>query len=466
MLKNKKAKIVRGLLPPLGLGYLASVLEKNGYSVRIIDSPVLGYDEADIIDYADKFRPAVLGISVLTPVAEQAYKLARDFKFRFPETKIILGGAHPTCFPEESINRDKAIDAIVIGEGEYIMLEFVNALAKGDDFSHIQGIYYRNKNGKIIKNPRSEKDIDLETLLPPARHLYPLLRYVPEPFENKKLPATNIIVSRGCAYARCTFCYRSGRMKRKYRIQSPQKTIEEIRYLVKEYRIKEVVFYDDDLISNKNWLIEFCNLLLKEPYGLSWSCRGRCNTTDYETLKAVREAGCWSVCYGFESGNQDLLDNVKKGITLDQSRQVAEWTHKLNLELVGTFMLGLPGETPAKGEKTIDFAIELDCTYAAFIPTHPFIGTELYTDAISMGKFVDTPYSEKMQVTRFIPKISYLPDGYENIQQLSELCKRAYRKFYLRPSYILKHFKKIHNLQDIKRYLDGICFILGLLGNT
>jgi radical SAM superfamily enzyme YgiQ (UPF0313 family) len=252
-------------------------------------------------------------------------------------------------------------------------------------------------------------------------------------------------------------------MKRVYRTQSPQKTIEEIRILVREYGIREIVFFDDDLLSNKKWVMDFCKLLLNEPYKINWSFRGRCDTATYEALKTAKEAGCWSVSFGFESGNQDLLDNIKKGITLEQNKRVAEWMHKLELELVGTFMLGLPGETPEKGEKTIDFAIELDCTYAAFIPTHPFIGTELYDDAVKKGKIIDTLYSNRMQGTRFIPKISYIPDGYESRSQLEELCKKAYRKFYLRPNYILKHIRRIKGINDIKRYYEGIRLLLGII---
>ncbi|MCX5692614.1 MAG: radical SAM protein [Candidatus Omnitrophica bacterium] len=461
--KAGNSKILRGLLPPLGMGYVAAVLEKEGHSVKIIDSPVLAYEIKDIIESASIFKPEILGISTLSPLAEEAYKLSKAFKRCFPLTKIVLGGAHPTCFPEEAINAAPEIDIIVIGEGEYIMLDVVRALSNGkEELSGVKGIYYRDKNNQIVKNQKRDEVIDLKDLPFPSRHLYSILRYAPEPFENRMLPSTNLIASRGCTYARCTFCYRSGRMKREYRVQPVQKTIEEIRSLVKKYRIKELIFYDDDLLSNKKWVMDFCDALLKEPYRLQWSFRGRCDTASYEVLKAAKEAGCWSVSYGFESGNQDLLDNIKKGITLEQSRKVSEWAHKLDLELVGTFMLGLPGETPEKGEKTIDFAIELDCTYAAFIPTHPFVGTELYEYAVKKGKFVDMPYSGRMLATRFMPKISYVPDGYRGVKAIEELCKKAYRKFYLRPCYILKHLRKIKNINDVRRYYEGIKFMFGL----
>lgn len=464
MRKNKGTKLVRGLLPPLGLAYIAAVLEDKGHIVNIIDSPFLGYDIEDVVDYAGSFKPDIFGISAITPSAERSFKLARDFKKHFPATTVVLGGPHPTCFPEETINAAPDIDVIVIGEGEYIMLDLVTALSQGGNLSGVNGIYYR-ENNNIVKNEPCHEAVDLDKLPFPSRHLLDIKRYAPEPFENKLLPCTDLIASRGCTYAKCTFCHRAGRMKRRYRIQSPQKTIEEIRHLVKKYDLKELVFYDDDLLSNKRWVIEFCNLLLKEPYRLNWSFRGRCSTASFDVLKLAKKAGCWSVTYGFESGNQDLLDNIKKGITLDESRRVAEWAHKLDLELVGTFMLALPGETPEKAKKTIDFAIELDCTYAAFIPTHPFIGTELYEDAMKKGKFIDKPYSEKMQATRFVPRVSYIPDGYNDAKEIEDICREAYIRFYLRPSYIFKHLRKIKDINNIRRYYSGFRFIIGLIYN-
>ena len=442
-LKNRNLKIVRGLLPPLGIGYIAAVLENAGHVVKIIDAQVMGYDYNDIIQCADAFGPDILGISVVTTVVSEAYELARNFKRKFSAVKVVLGGAHPTCFPEETMALGPEIDAAVIGEGEYIMLDLVNALTRGQGLAEIRGIYYRNTNGEIIKNLPSEKEVDLETLPFPARHLYPFSRYSSSSFEKRLFPATSLFASRGCDYARCTFCCRSGKMKRKYRTQSPAKTIEEIRFLVKVYGMKTIIFYDDDLFSNEVWLEDFCRLMLREPYRIIWSCWGRSDTIKFELLKLAKAAGCWCVTCGFESGNQDLLDSIKKGITLEQSRRVADWMHQLDLEFMGSFMLGLPGETPEKGKRTIDFAIELDCTHAQFAPTQPLIGTQLYEDALKSGKFVSQAPSvsnsrfpkRKAVRVEVMPGVSYVPNGYKDAYEIEHLCWLGYRRFYLRPKY-------------------------------
>ena len=459
---NNGKHIKRGLLPPLGVGYIAAVLLQYGHEVNITDSQVLNYTIDQTLNEVAAFKPDVAGISFMTPQEDNAYELIRELKNNFKNLPIIVGGSHTTCFPRETMERCRDIDILVTGEGEYIMLDIVRCLQKEIPLSEIKGIYYRDNNGEIIETPKDERVIDLETLPFPARHLYPLNSYMPEPFENKNLPSTNIIVSRGCSYAKCIFCYRSGILKRKYRIQSVQKTLEEIKYLIKEFGIKELIFYDDDLGANKEWLVKFCNLLTKEKISISWSFRARPNTINYEILRQAKEAGCFSISFGFESGNQDLLDNIRKGITLEQSRQAAFLANAIGLEVVGTFMLGLPGETPQKAEQTIKFAIELDCTYAAFIPTHPFLGTSLYEQCLKEGKVVMPAYGKNKCQTRYIPSVTYIPTGYRNKEEVEAKIKEAYRRFYLRPKYFLKHVRKIRKFEDTKRYWSGFRFLLGL----
>jgi anaerobic magnesium-protoporphyrin IX monomethyl ester cyclase len=459
----RKHGISRGFLPALGIGYLAAVLIQNGHAVKIIDSQAMGYDVDKVIFEIRNYAPAALGVSFLTPQEDSAYKLIRQVKKYFKNIPVIVGGAHPSCFPQMTMDKCKEIDVLVAGEGEYIMLDIISCLEKGGALKDVKGIYYRNASKEVLKTPPDSRLVDLEALPFPARQLYSLASYAPEPFENKCLPSTNLIVSRGCSYAQCTFCYRSGILKRQYRIQSAEKTLEEIRHLVKNFGVKEFIFYDDDLSSNKKWLIQFLSLLKKEKISISWSFRGRSNTVDLDILKQAKEAGCFSVAFGFESGNQDLLDNIKKGITLEQSRCAASLANSLGLEVVGTFMLGLPGETPQKAEKTIEFAIELDCTYAAFIPTHPFLGTELYDQCQKRGEIVEAPYVDgKTRGARYIPKVTYIPSGYKNKEELEKMVANAYRKFYLRPGYFYKHLKKISSFEDVKRYWNGLTFSLGL----
>lgn len=453
---------IRGLLPSLGITYIAAVLEKAGHTVKLIDSQINSYTFSDILRITKDFGPSLLGFSFTTPQADISFRLIRYLREHFENKVFVAGGAHVTCFPDEAIRENEAIDVVIPGEGEYILLETIKHLEEDKSLKEVKGIYFRDK-GEIIKNADSDTIVNLETLPFPARHLLPLTLYSPEVFESKVFPSTSIIASRGCTYAQCTFCYRSGKLKRPYRCQSPKKTIEEIKSLIDNYGMRELIFYDDDLFSNHRWVNEFCDLLAKEGIKIFWSIRARANAVSYDLLSKAKDHGCFSIEVGFESGNQKLLDKIRKGISLEQGRRLADWIHKLGLELVGTFMLALPGETLREAQQTIDFAIELDCSYAAFIPTHPFLGTELYEQCIREGKILKPVYDEIMQGTRFIPKVSYVPDGYKDEKEISDVIKMAYQRFYLRPKYIYNRLRKIDSLEDIKRYWEGFRFLLGLI---
>lgn len=456
---KKRTKV--GLLPHLGILYLSAILQKEGHNIKVIDAQLYGYSFADVINELRNFKPDIIGVSFLTAQKEVAHELIHAIKQQI-KCILIVGGAHPICFPYETIKDNKDIDILIYDEGEYIVPEIIRCLESNVKISDINGIIYR-KNNKIIKNPPSTEIIDLDKLPFPARHLLPIELYCPSPFENKKKPSTSIIVSRGCTYARCTFCYRSSSMKRQYRCQSVKKTIAEIEHLKNKYNIKELVFYDDDLLANSKWVNKFCNSLLRNRIDVSWSFRGRpCNAT-YKILKKAKQAGCWSIEIGFESGNQDLLDKIKKGITLEQSRNAARWCKELKIEVVGTFIIALPGEDYQKGTDTINFSIELDCSYAAFIPTHPADGTELYSQCLKEGKIIKRDYTKRSNLSWFIPEISYVPSGYKNEKQVQKLIKKAYLKFYFRPEYFIRHIKSINSYYDLKRYSNGLKFIFELL---
>jgi len=452
----------RGVLPPLGLAYLSSVLEEKKHEIKILDLQISHYSLKAILQIAKEFNPRLIGFSFMTPHKEMILKVINYLKTYLKECFFIAGGPHVTCFSEEFLMENESIDAAVIGEGEYILPELVECLEFNKQLETVKGIYFRKKN-KIVKNPPSDKIVELETLPFPARHLLPIKRYIPEFFEYRALPSTSMIATRGCTYAKCTFCYRSGILKRPYRYQSPARTIQEIKLLIKNYQIKEIIFYDDDLFSNFNWINEFCDLLHQERINILWSVRARANAIEYNLMKKAKENGCFALEVGFESGNQHLLDKIKKGITLDQCRRLSEFTHKLGIELIGTFMLAIPGETPEDGQRTIDFAIELGCSYAAFIPTHPFPGTELYEQCQHEGNFLGAVYNEKMQGSRYIPQVCFVPKGYAGKKEVRDIIKRAYLKFYLRKEYIFNHLRSIKSFSDISRYWEGIRFFQGLL---
>ncbi|MDP2910028.1 MAG: radical SAM protein [bacterium] len=451
---SKRLFIRAGFFPPLGVGYIASPLLKAGHEVKIIDSSPLNYQNEDILNDLKIFNPDLIGISSLTASAKEAYSLVGYLRKHFPKTPIIFGGFHASCFPEEIFKEALDLDCLVYGEGEATLLKIVNSIAKnGEIDENIPGTWVK-KNGKIIKNPPAELVEDLDQLLPPAYELYGWKLYRPLPLQYKKMPVANMLTSRGCPWRKCTFCFSAGRASQKYRRHSPERVVSEIKNLVENFGIKEIAFWDDNFLVNEKWVFEFCDLLDKNGLKLPWSANGRVNTVTKLMLERAKKSGLWNVFYGFETGNDDLLVRIQKGATLEQARQATKWATELGMDVRGSFMLGLPGETPEKALKTIEFAKEIDIPFAQFLLTFPEYGTALYDDALAHGQIF------KEYKGRTTP--TYVSEGYKNPEEVREMQKLAYRRFYFRPSFFWKHLKRLKSWDIIKQYIEGIKLIIGL----
>jgi radical SAM superfamily enzyme YgiQ (UPF0313 family) len=440
-----------GYWASMGVGYLASALENADHTVEIVEAAPLGYSNNDIKVHLEKSNPDIIGISTLSASAKQAYSLIRHLK-KFFNAPIILGGAHANCNTKNILAECPEIDYVIYGEAEETIVELVEAIKKNSDIKQVKGICYKDKNN-IIMNPPREIIHDLDKILPRAIHLYDFKSYHPLPLQYKKLPIMPMLSSRGCPYGKCTFCFNAGFAKQEYRRHSPERVVSEIKTLITKYGVKEIAFWDDNFLINEKWVRRFCDLLKKENIKIPWQCYGNVSTVTKEMLKKVAEAGCWNVFYGFESGNQDLLDLIKKNITLEQSKLAAKWTHEAGMDTRGSFMLALPNETPEKALKTIKHAIQMNLTFAQFLPTHPEYGTRLYEQALKVGKVPE--FKGRTTAT-------YVPDGYKDAKEVEKIVRKAYRMLYFRPKFILKHLKRIKNPDTFKQYISAFLFIVGI----
>lgn len=450
-----KTKTKKGFLPPLGLASIATVLQEAGHTVKIYDLPVYDYTLEDVRGLMKTFEPDVIAFSAITPTIDKAYMLADLLRKDLPSAVFVFGGLHPSLFPVETL-KHPSVDVVVFGEAEYTFRELADALEKGKNLKGLKGVVYKDKSRKIISNPPRPLIEDISELPIPSRKFFDMDKYIPLPNQYKALPVTNMMTARGCPYAKCTFCFEAGDLKPMFRRTTIAKAIEEIRMLVDDYGIKEISFWDDVFLMGSFWIKDFCAALKKEKLDIYWSCYGYANYLTYDLLKMAKEAGCWNIFYGIEAGNQEVLDLIKKGLTKDQIRKVVKWTNDVGIETRGSFILGLPGETPERAMETIDFAVELDLDYAQFTLNTPFPGTEMWKTGDMYGvlnkKF--DQYSVHNPV--------YLPKGYKNAEELEKMRKIAYRKFYLRPSFAWKHIKRIRNIDDIKKYASGAKFLLGM----
>jgi radical SAM superfamily enzyme YgiQ (UPF0313 family) len=453
---------IGGDLIPLGMASLAAYIREKGYGIGVIDCPTLKIDNEKVYEIILQKDPAVIGFSTTTYALSRAIELARKIKNKLPTKLTVVGGSHANVAGIETANQYDVFDIVAYGlDGEFILHEIVQKFSEKNfnrnqfmtDFTmleNIKGIIYKKNNITTRNSPR-EKIENLDKLPLPARDLFPMEKYIPLPNQYKKLPLTNMVVIRGCPYF-CTFCDQASTGARR---RSPQKVIEEIKECVEKFGIKEISFWDDTMSYHKKWMKEFLDLLIGEKLDLCWSCYAAVNTVDQELLKLMRKAGCWNIFYGYETANDDLAKNIqtnRKNRDFEKMKQVAQWTKGVGIEVRGSFLIGLPGETPELAKKTVQNAIDLDPDYAQFTLVCPYPGTKLAKEIEEgkWGKFVSRDLEEYQ-----CWNVTWLPFGYNSIKELKNMERYAFRKFYLRPSYIFKRIMKIRSFEDIKRYFRG-----------
>lgn len=443
-------------LPPLGLLALGAVLEEAHYQVKVHDSDLLNSSLEDVVNQVKQYQPDFIGIYCNTSNYHWVIEYADNIK-KHSSAPICLGGPHPIIEPEKVL-ANKAIDLIVMGEGELTIIELLKALSDGQhDLSYIKGLGWKDQSGKTVINSRRELISNLDSLPMPARHLVPIEKYRPAPHHYLELPMTTMIVSRGCPFG-CLFCASRNVWGRQYRFRSVGRVIEEIKFLIKRYGIKNINFWDDLWGFNRDWAQEFCRRMIEGKIKISWSCERRVDTVDLDILKFMKKAGCYSIFYGIESFDQDCLDAVNKGIKVEQAENVIRLTKQAGIEARANFILGLPNETPEKVRTMIKKIIKLNPDYVKFNVLTPYPGTPLY-DEVKSGRWGILKEDYDRSTGYFA---TFLPFGYKNFQELEKMRQYAFRKFHLRPRFIFSKLLKIRGPKDVKKYWNGFWAVVGI----
>ncbi|MEX2015094.1 MAG: radical SAM protein [Candidatus Hydrogenedentales bacterium] len=450
-------KMKRGFLPSLGVGYIASMIESRGHQANLVDAQIQDLTAAETAELVLKSDPAVVGISAMNVYAHTAYAVAGEIKRRAPGVVVVLGGPHATAAHREVLEECPAADAVIPGEGEVAFADLVDRVSRKEDYRSVKGLIYRDDAGTIQSNGQPELVDELDDLPHPARHLYDAYPYRALPNQVRREPSTTAISSRGCSWGKCTFCFQGGEFSPRYRRRSPQDVVNELIPLVRERGNREITFWDDTFAVNPRWIDEFCSLLQREKLNITWSCYGHMRAIRPEMLKKMSKAGCYNIYYGFESGVQELLDLVKKGTTRQQIRDTVKWTKQAGIEVRGSFILGFPTETPEQTLETIKFACELNADWMMFYPYHMMRGTPLEELARSDGFLMET------QRTLHFP--SFVSSGYESREQLHDMVRKAYLKYYLRPRYWGRAMWNMRRPSVAKYYLDAVKFWFELTTN-
>lgn len=432
---------------PLGLAYLGAVLEENDFDVKVFDMQVENLKEK-IFDWPD-----VLGITSSTPSINHALKIAEKAKKINPNLKIFLGGPHPSALPHEC--KKDFIDGVVIGEGEQTFLETCKAIEKKKSLANIRGLY----TGKSFKLREHIKNLD--SIPFPAYHLfkYPEKYGNAQPFLSNNLPCGSIITSRGCPF-KCLFCFK-GIYGSTFRPRSPENVVKEWRFLVDEFRVREIAVQDDIFNFDIKRAERIFQLLRKEKLDVPWVTPNgmKPNYLNRSFLFKMKNAGCYRTAFGVESGNQEILNKMRKGTTIKMILNAFRLCREARIKTMAFFILGMPYENKKTMSDTINFSKKLDPDYAQFCIAAPFPGTELYELVRTKGRLLVDDYSKYDQMAE---GKAYFEIGDVKKELVEQMYRKAYREFYLRPRVMLRFMTDRNMLGNLPNFMQAALHYLGM----
>jgi anaerobic magnesium-protoporphyrin IX monomethyl ester cyclase len=354
--------------PPLGLLSIASVCKEAGHSVNILDANILNLDAANVAEWTYGYD--LVGITSTTPSIGEAMSIARYIKASQPYKPIVLGGVHASVFPDECYDTG-LFNAVIVGEGESAILEYLSYLASVPS--------PRKDNRVMVRN----HIIDLNSIPIPDYSLLDIDSYRPQYPHGQHGKWISASTSRGCPYT-CSFCVKavSGN---KFRCMNSDRVIALLSDLTQKYGVQDITFYDDLFTLDSKRVHDICSWIISNKVDLSWTCESRVTVNDTDLLNLMAMAGCRMIYYGIESGNQNILRNLSKGITISQICNAVKVTHEAGIKAAGYFMLGCPGETKETMQQTIQFAHDLGLDHAQFSVCSPLPGSKLYEQYVKAG---------------------------------------------------------------------------------
>ena len=414
---------------PLGIGYLAAVLEKNQHEVDVIDCQALKLSYEECKSEISKRQPNIVGITSTTLTYKSALQIAKIAKEACPNCLTVLGGSHATFWDDNALRECPCLDIVVRKEGENTLLELVQRLEAGKSFRDVLGTTCR-MDKEIIKNPDRPYIENLDELPFPAHHLFPL-RHL-QKYGKVVFPLST---SRGCTFW-CNFCSAVRMFGRRYRMRSPKNVVYELEFLNKKYGAQQFTFYDDTFTVDQSRVQKICEEIQNRKLKIEWDCETRVDMVTKDLLQKMRKAGCLAVWFGVEAGSQRIIDAMGKGITLEKTKKAFKWAKESGLMTIASVILGFPDETPETAWETIKFVEEINPDDVGYYIATPYPGTPMFDYVKKMGWLKIDDFNRYDTATPIFetPTIS--------MRELREIRERAFQSFYLRPTYVLRMFGK------------------------
>lgn len=421
----------QSLFIPLGLGYLAAVLEENQYEVDVIDCQIFKPSPQQLAAQLSKTNADIVGVTTSTLTYRPAVEIVKTAKKVLPEALTVLGGPHVTALPEQTLNEAPDVDVVVRGEGERTLLELADLTSKGnrEDLSKVDGVTFR-KNGKIYHTKDRAFIEDLDSLPHPAYKHFPLEKY--------RIACKNylpIITSRGCPF-QCTFCLASKMCGTKFRTRSPAKVLDELEWLRDEHDADVFAFYDDTFTIDKKRANAICDEMKARKFDLPWDCRTRVDQVNKEILTKLKKANCKLIHFGVESGSQKMLDAVKKRTTVEQNAWAIQLAKQVGISVAISVVVGYPGETLQMLRETFHFIRRTKPDFVYVCQAIPYPGTEMLELLHQLGWEVSADWD------KFDEQSPVFKNPLLSPQQIDEERGRFYDEF-LSPAYFVrKAFKR------------------------
>jgi len=440
---------------PIWLSYATGLLEKNGHKVRLVDAPAWNWNINDVLEDVKKFNPDIVVIGTSFTSLNNDLNISRVIKRNF-NVIITMVGPPTSQFPEKMLN--EGVDIVARYEYDFTLAELVDTLESGKTLHEILGISFK-QNSKIVHNPdrpwSTSKQLDE---LPYVSKVYYKHLNIYDYFLNYSLyPMVQIFTGRGCPY-QCTFCsWPQTFMGRKYRVRSVSNILDELEWIQEKMpKVKEVFFEDDTFTVNKKRILEFCKEYQERKLNIYWSCNARVDTLDLDTMKKMKKANCRFLIVGFESADDAILRNIKKGFTVRQAEEFAKNVKKSGLLLHADFIIGLPGETRETIEKTKHFIKKIKPEQLQVSVSSPFPGTELYRWYKSKKYLITEDPNEYLDAQGHQKSIVSYPwlSADEIVKTVDEILK----EYYFSINYILLLMKQIIRknwLDETRRLLQS-----------
>ncbi|MCX6339524.1 MAG: radical SAM protein [Candidatus Aureabacteria bacterium] len=440
-LHEENLKIVQrffGLFPPLSLAWVASIAEKAGHEVIIIDARTLRLSREDVLDRLCEFAPDIIGFMMTTYMFRETLDWIRYLKNNL-KVPVVIGGYNLRVYPRESVAPPE-IDFGVVEHAYYTIPKLFEELGGGRRFGDVPGLVYK-QNGATIVTPH-EMQIDFDKFPSPARHLLPNELYAEFPTERRNF--TVMVTSLGCP-RRCVFCEAGGT---RYAPRTPATVVAEMEECYRNHGVREIDIFDYEFPCLRGRTLEICRLLKDKKLDLEWACRARVDSVDEELLREMRAAGCSRIYYGLESGVQEILDRVNKGTTLAHIEDTMRMTRDVGIRPLGFFLIGAPGETRETVRQTVKFAKRLNLDYVQFSKTLAKPLTPLWKKLVA-----DTGYDYWREYILGNAPEQVLPRPWTALsnEEIDRLARRAYLSFHTRPMFLLRSTLKVRSWSEFRR---------------